>query len=217
MQLTHLTLPRTRESVAAYSRLVANKYVEHQALWSMLQARPDASREFLYRTEITDDGLEVYVLSPKALSPEGPWRARTREYAPKVRAGQLVGFSLRVSPTEDKAQGLNARSKRVDMVMDRYQAAGGEVDVQTIAQGVAADWLERREESSGFRVVDCSAGNYRRFDVTKRGQHMTKLSYLDITGTLEVQDPARFLTKLATGYGKAKFAGCGLMLLSAPK
>ncbi|KWT98073.1 hypothetical protein APY03_0744 [Variovorax sp. WDL1] len=46
---------------------------------------------------------------------------------------------------------------------------------------------------------------------------MTKLSYLDITGTLEVQDPARFLTKLATGYGKAKFAGCGLMLLSAPK
>jgi CRISPR system Cascade subunit CasE len=36
---------------------------------------------------------------------------------------------------------------------------------------------------------------------------------LDISGVLEVRDPARFLARLIQGFGRARAFGCGLMLI----
>ena len=36
---------------------------------------------------------------------------------------------------------------------------------------------------------------------------------MDFSGMLEVKDPARFLTQLAQGFGRARAFGCGLMLI----
>lgn len=217
MFLTHLLLPRVKESAAVFSQLMANNYLEHQVLWDMLKAAPDATRDFLFRSDVTDQGLEIYVLGPEAFAPGFPWIARSRPYQPTISEGQLLGFSLRVSPTEDKAQGKDQRSRRQDMVMARYIEAQGQATVEQVSQAVAKDWLSRREESSGFRVVEADASGYRRVEPFKRGKSMGKVPLLDIKGLLEVTDPELFMQRQHRGFGKSKFVGSGLMLLSAPR
>jgi CRISPR system Cascade subunit CasE len=48
-----------------------------------------------------------------------------------------------------------------------------------------------------------------------KGKRITTPS-LDVEGLLEITDPTLFLEKQRTGYGKAKFAGMGLMLVRRP-
>lgn len=105
---------------------------------------------------------------------------RSRPYTSSLQKSQLVGFNLRVSPTEDRAQGPDKRSKREDMVMARYIAAEGKVSLDEISQGVARDWLARREKASGFRVIEVQASSYSRVEPFKQGKSMGKVPLLDI-------------------------------------
>lgn len=216
MHFSHLILPRAPQAMALYSTLVANPYVEHQELWSMLGAAPDAQRDFLYRSDLTERGFEIHALSQTPLAPSAPWVSRTRPYEVAFKAGQLLAFSMRVNPTYDKAQGPGLRSKRTDMVMERYVASDGQVSVEVVAQAVAQEWMDRRAQGSGFKLVDVSAGGYTRVTPTKKGVPMGKLARLDIEGTLVVTNPDVFGQKVRAGFGKAKFSGCGLMLLRRP-
>lgn len=216
MYFSHLVLPRAPEAAMLYSRLVANPYVEHQVLWDMLDAAPDAKRDFLYRSDQTDKGLEIYALSRTPLAPPKPWLARTRSYDVGFKNGQVLQFSLRISPVYDKALGSGKRSVRKDLVMERYAAAEGERSVQDVAQGAAQEWLQARAQSSGFQLLDATASNYQRVVMYKRGAPLGKQPRLDVNGLLMVRDPQLFAQKLSQGYGKSRFAGCGLMLLKRP-
>jgi CRISPR system Cascade subunit CasE len=47
----------------------------------------------------------------------------------------------------------------------------------------------------------------------RKGEAPIRFSTLDFEGVLVVRDPARFIAKVATGFGPQKAFGCGLMLL----
>ncbi|NVN31737.1 type I-E CRISPR-associated protein Cas6/Cse3/CasE, partial [Endobacter medicaginis] len=70
---------------------------------------------------------------------------------------------------------------------------GGEAGFEPLG-GVAVDGYERRR-------VPRASGPPAVFGV------------LDFDGELRVTDPARFLARLAGGFGRARAFGCGLMLI----
>lgn len=216
MYFSHILLPRTPEAVATYSSLLANPYVEHQHLWSMLNPERDDERSFLYRSDMTEKGFEMYVLSAKPPAPPAPWICRSRPYELKLRKGQLLEFSVRINPTYDKAR-EGKRSQRVDQVMERYIASQAQASIEDIAQAVGHEWLAKRAPGKGFSVAEVQAQNYTRINPTKKGAPMGKLARLDLQGLLVVQDPELFTDSVVKGLGKAKFAGCGLMLLKPPR
>ncbi len=211
--LTHLVLPRTRDAAALFARLSANAYIEHQVLWELMDQPADAKRDFIYRCDMTERGIELYVMAPRPVTAPAPWQVRSREYSLSVKPGTLLRFSLRFNPTRAKKVEGRDRGVRTDMVMERYQAAGGEVPLMVVAQAAGQDWLVQRQEQLGARIVELQAPSYRRVQPVKKGASMAPLALLDVEGLLEVTDPVALLEAQTQGLGKARYAGCGLLLL----
>ena len=83
-------------------------------------------------------------------------------------------------------------------------------------------WLLKRAERCGFRVLETSAGEpelvvHRRDTVTfgRNGSRVT-LRVATYDGRLEVTDADRLRFALIRGIGHAKAYGCGLLTLAAP-
>jgi CRISPR system Cascade subunit CasE len=215
MHLTQLKLPKAAHAAATISRFLSSRYAEHQIVWELSGAPPEAKREFLFRSDMRPDGLEVLVLSRQPLTAiTAPWESQTRLYAPELETGQLLRFKLRMSPTVDRAQ-AGKRSVRTDLVMELVHSQLRHQSVAIAAQAAAEQWLRSRAHASGFRLVECIADNYQRLVMVDKGKRITTPS-LDVEGLLEITDPTLFLEKQRTGYGKAKFAGMGLMLVRRP-
>jgi CRISPR system Cascade subunit CasE len=60
----------------------------------------------------------------------------------------------------------------------------------------------------GYRVLRIARGSGR----NERRRDALQLGVLDLEGTLIVENPDRFVTAVADGFGRAKAFGCGLML-----
>lgn len=213
MHLTQLKLVKSPATAATLARFLASKYSEHQVLWELTGAAENAKREFLFRSDVTDDGLTLLVLSKTQLLniPE-PWVSSSKAYTPAFTVGQLLQFKLRVSPTIDKTQPDGARSKREDLVMLKYIELAGETPLAIVADSAAEQWLSSRSDASGFRLIESSASNYQRLSLLEKGTPF-KIPSLDIDGVIEITDPAAFLARQAAGFGKTRFAGLGLMLV----
>ena len=212
MYMTHLTLAKSPAAAAPMANFISSAYAEHQVLWQMAGRAQDAKRDFLYRAELNDAGLELMVVSKEPLSAVvEPWVARVKKYEHRFAAGQLLQFKLRASPTVDRAR-AGKRSQRQDLVMDMYRELEGRVPVQRVAHKAAEQWLTVRGESSGFRLVESSASNYQRLSILEKGRPFT-VPVLDMEGVLEVTDPDAFLARHLTGFGKTRFAGMGLMMV----
>ena len=85
-----------------------------------------------------------------------------------------------------------------------------------LAQREGAAWLARQGAAAGFRLIGAEVGDYSVAALpahrgARRGQ--PQFGILDMTGTLEVTDPAAFLARLTQGFGRARAFGCGLMLI----
>lgn len=215
MYLSHLRLAKTKENAEVYSRMLDNRYVEHQELWKMFAPRsPGEERPFLHRCDLTESGFEVHMLSNEQPTNMGAWGARTREYAPALKSGQRLSFQLRVAPLVDRAQTDKTKpSKRTDMVMEAFAAKNGSVPVKEVANSVAEEWLGSRGPANGLKLSRCEATNYQAVMVRKGRSPAIRLPLLDIAGELEVTDPEAFMARHLQGWGRARYAGCGLMLL----
>lgn len=214
MFLTRLRLPNSPDAVAERARFLRSKYHEHQVLWGLSGAAADAKRDFLYRVDIQDDGLTVLLLSAEPFTAiRAPWRAEVKAYDPAFQPGQVLGFQLRASLTKDIADtGPTARSRTVDMVMQRYVESAGQVSVHEVGQAAAQEWLGRRAEANGFRILNLEFKGYERYGLVKQRKRFS-VPASDLTGVLEVTDPALFKARQLQGYGSQKFAGLGLMLV----
>lgn len=97
--------------------------------------------------------------------------------------------------------------------------------------GYQTQWLLKRQETAGFRVVKKPADrrvvskcdeyelvvhNRRQLTFGKDGQRQ-RVTLVTVTydGLLEVVDPDAFRRTLTRGLGRAKAYGCGLMTLAA--
>lgn len=218
MYLSRLELRREASRSPAFWRRFGSGYKLHQALWSLFGDRQDRERDFLYRVADESARPKVFTLSQRLpVDPDGLWAIASKPFAPQLAPGDRLRFSLRVNPVVTRA------GRRHDLVMDAKthlssdRAPGSEPPTLTELAGAAgARWLGQRAEKHGFRVVEgtLASDGYRIHRFSKRAGGEVSFSTLDLSGTLEVTGPERFLAALAQGFGPAKGFGCGLMLLA---
>lgn len=213
----------------------------HRLIWSAFAGDPNQTRDFLWRAE--GKGLfYVLSARPPIASPffEPP---EVKTFAPDLQPGDRMTFVLRANATRTQKTGQLAasgkeRKTHIDLVMDRLNPMPGQTVLKKgavserpalrmkLARAAAVDWLAGQGARHGFTLSerptrdgtepDLTVSDYSVFalphHVGKR-EDQPQFGILDMTGTLEVTDPAAFLARLAHGFGRAKAFGCGLMLI----
>jgi CRISPR system Cascade subunit CasE len=200
----------------------------HRLVWTLFADAADRTRDFLWRE--ADPGT-FFLLSNRA--PEDRHNLfeidPPKEFAPQLRAGDALRFSLRANATvarkPQSATGERTRGKPSDVVMDAlYRLPKGRERAEARRDAISAAghaWLSARGAKNGFRLleVDAQSGasvscvtGYRVMRLDDRNERM-HIGILDYDGVLVVEDPSRFTDAIAQGFGRAKAFGCGLMLV----
>lgn len=185
---------------------------QHHLLWSVFADSEDRKRDFLWREERDGSFLTLSARPPLQTDLFQPHQIKP--YAPDLVPSERLDFLLRANATRMTRDG-----KREDVVkgpidaLEQRERAGRRMEIASLA-GKA--WLERQGEKSGFRVVTTMAEDYRQLSLPRPGvshRNAMQLGILDLSGSLEIIDPALFLMHLTQGFGRAKSFGCGLMLI----
>lgn len=228
--------PRAHEALLMAG--TGDAYREHQWLWRFFAADAGAPRDFLFRRVEPTGGKPALVYAVSSRAPQVPhpaWQVDTREYAPQVALGQRLRFELRVNPVRSVRNETGGRSNRHDVVMHAKKQRMAVQGVQRWSQmtpetaeltyervySAVADWLlgtEGREGVAarhGFSVLDDSlqVDAYLQHRLPRRGAEPIRLSTVDLSGVLQVQEAERFRQALLGGVGHAKAFGCGLLLV----
>ena len=128
-----------------------------------------------------------------------------------LRQGQILRFRLRANPTRK----IDTKSGP-----DGQRRNGQRVDLRTEAQQV--DWLSRRGEQGGFRILpirpgsnvpDVQVGAADRHRGNGRSGTLTIASVL-FEGALEITDADEFRRAIREGIGPSKSFGCGLLSIA---
>lgn len=197
-------------------------YQPHKAIWNFFADRPDRQRDFLFRQDSVRGGLIYYVVSQRPPLDGIPgWHVETKPYAPVLRTGELLEFSLRVNPVR-KIRDADKRQHRHDVVMDakrRAREAGERLGYAELERRAGLAWLLERCRGWGVSVNPDQAKvhSYRKHEFFKKGSRAdkSKVSFcsLDFDGLLTVDDPQALLRALQVGVGGCKGFGCGLLLV----
>lgn len=207
--------------------ICADTYKEHQALWRLFDANPDAKRDFLYRQTQQQGRVKYYVVSEREpVDSSGVWLVDAcQTYDPKLTKGQELFFSVRVNPVVTvsiKVDEKQSRKERHDVVMrekKRIDYKNLPKDSrpleQEIVQQTCIPWLVQRAETLGFSVQANTllVDGYQQYESYAKGKKPISYSTVDFQGVLTVTDPERFKQTLFQGIGKAKAFGCGLLLI----
>lgn len=190
-------------------------------VWSLL-ADPGERRDFLWRWDA--DGRRRLAGDFLILSRRPPrdvhsmFEMEIKEFAPDLRAGDLLGFRLRANPVVRRKTEGALRSRRHDIVMNTLydlpkEERAGQRPEAVLEVGLA--WIGRQIEKAGGRLCKdgLSVDRYEREDILHRSGKLISFSMLDFNGFLEVREPTQFLGALGRGFGAAKAYGCGLMLV----
>lgn len=204
----------------------ARLQTDHRLVWSLFAGDRDATRDFLFRRQ--DGKAEAprtafLILSKRPPDENSPlFEVETKTFEPALSPGDRLRFSLYANPTVDRISRVAGRKirRRHDVVMDALaQLPPGEragARRQAIRDAGRA-WLERKARHAGFRLDDAmelDIDGYDQLDIA-RGEKRASISVsaLNFEGRLEVTDPQAFLCALASGFGRARAFGCGLMLI----
>lgn len=198
-------------------------YREHQYLWKLFEKDPDADRDFLFRRDQVGGWPRFLMISDRLPAHSNDvWKVESKGYAPQIKVGQQLVFSLRVNPVVTRLSEAG-KKQRHDVVMDLkkrmdYQSMpkADRPSLQSLIQQAGLDWLEVRAGKYGFSFNPDAvrAEGYLRHGVTKKaGRKAINFSTLDYTGMLTVVDPKQFQLTLFRGIGPAKAFGCGLLLV----
>lgn len=194
----------------------------HRLIWSAFAGDPAASRDFLWRAE--GNGVFLILSSrPPGSSPvfDPP---EVKIFEPELRAGDRLAFALRANATRTEktgklSSGGKEQKRHIDLVMDALKPIpkGARAEARmTLAREAAERWMTAQGARHGFsadhvQLADYSVSVLPGYTGTRKGQ--PQFGILDLTGILTVTDPVAFLARLATGFGRAKAFGCGLMLI----
>lgn len=185
---------------------------QHRLLWAAFADGPDRRRDFLWREDRNGEFLTLSARPPVPMDLFAPHEVK--DFTPVLLPGGRLDFVLRVNATRMKRGG-----RRVDVVMDALHGLPREArapERMAAATREGAAWLDRQGEVAGFRVLKAEASDYSTEVLPghrgpRKGQ--PQFGILDLSGHIEVTDPATFLSRLAAGFGRAKAFGCGLMLI----
>jgi CRISPR system Cascade subunit CasE len=207
----------------------ASAYSAHQLLWRLF-ADHDSTRPFLFRQEIeagdasqgsVAKGLPLfYVLSThEPVVDTTLFDVQSKTFEPSLAEGDRLAFRLRANPTIARRVEASKRAVRSDVLMhaksDFPKDQRATPECAQAMDEAATEWLAARAERHGFALpVQPIIGAYRQHVVQKKSQPKpVQFSSLDYEGQLEVTDPTLFIQSLASGIGRAKAFGCGLMLV----
>jgi len=221
LYLTQLRVSRS-PSAQALAALISPKEAgaridaHHKLVWAAFADGPDRRRDFLWREEADGSFLTLSARAPVPMDLFDPFAPKP--FAPVLARGDRLTFSLRANATRAKA-GTRSADKRVDVVMDALHALPKEARAAArpeVMQREGTEWLERQGTAAGFVPLAVSVEGYTTQALSdhrgpRKGQ--PQFGILDMTGTLEVADPAVFIARLGLGFGRAKAFGCGLMLI----
>ncbi|MDF7680087.1 type I-E CRISPR-associated protein Cas6/Cse3/CasE [Enterobacteriaceae bacterium ESL0689] len=212
MYLSRITLYTSQFSPEQLLQLIERgEYVMHQWLWQLFPAME--ARQFLYRREELQGALRFFVLSAQPPVASEIAEVQCRPFDPALSVGQQLCFSLRANPTICKA------GKRHDLLMDAKRQVKAHVDKRDIwpyQQKAALTWLAQQGERHGFTPTEVSIDAYRQQQIrSQKSRRSIQFSSVDYNGTLVVNQPALFLQSLASGYGKSRAFGCGLMMIKS--
>lgn len=220
----HLSRLRLRKdgSAAALARLLVptggaapRSDAGHRLLWSLFADDPDRRRDFLWREDAPGAFMTLSARAP--VDAHGLFCLETKVFAPVLRAGDRLRFRLRANPVVSRPAARGQRGKRHDVVM---HALHGIPPGQraTAREGAILEagraWLEGQGRRNGFTPDEAVAvDGYETIRIPRDNAPPARFGRLDFEGTLTVDDPASFLTRLALGFGHARAFGCGLMLI----
>ena len=196
-------------------------YAAHQLLWKAFPKDAEATRDFLFRQENRGGLPCFYVVSSRHPANQDLFEIETKDYAPQIREGQRLAFSLKANPVvARKAEGKKHSAKH-DVWMDaKREAQGLELAGRELiahCESRTKQWLVSRAESLGFVLSKQSlsvAGYFQHHFYRRKGGRAIRFSSIDYEGILEVNDPDRFLRTLFEFVGRSRSFGCGLMLVN---
>jgi CRISPR system Cascade subunit CasE len=164
----------------------------------------------------------------------------SKPFAPALSMGDRLGFSLRANPVQQsgakKKDGIKiegSKTLRRDVVMHAlHSVARGRDRIEQrplLIQQAGYQWLSEHAAKAGFRLLapPPAAGEddepdddgsllridgYEQLRFAKLGKN-GRISVLDYDGVLEVTEPDLLLARIASGFGRARAFGCGLMLI----
>lgn len=189
----------------------------HRLLWSVFAGDPAQRRDFLWREDAKGTFLVLSARPPQ----ESPFfePSQTRPFVPELTSGDRLAFSLRANATRTEKTGVasangHEKKRHVDLVMDRLPPRGQRAEARMDkAQQVAQEWMAKQGARNGFCLDEVSTHDYSvvAFASSERGK--PRFGVLEMTGVLTVTEPTLLLERIASGFGRAKAFGCGLMLI----
>lgn len=235
LYLSRLQLSRSPSARALETLLNPEEHgrrldAHHRLLWSVFTDGPDRQRDFLWRAE--SGGLFLTLSARPPQESDLFERPEVKPFAPALVQGDRLAFMLRANATRtEKKETLSATGKdqkrHIDLVMDRLHGITGQSNLPEgersdrpqkrleLAQAAATDWLSGLGARSGFRLLGAEVADYSTVALpgNQNSKKKPQFGILDLSGRLEVTDPALFLDRVTQGLGRAKSYGCGLMLL----
>ena len=185
----------------------------HRLIWSVFSDSHARTRDFIWRY---DGSRRFFTLSSRP-----PVRSElflpheTKAFEPNLRPGDKLDYVLCANATRSRKQ-ANGRSQRVDVVMDLLHGIkSGERAAKRneMAQEAAQVWMKNQGLRCGFRPINTNAEGYRTLELGRRRDRNTTFGILDLSGKIEIAEPASFVNAVSQGFGRAKAWGCGLMLI----
>lgn len=195
------SVPReARSAVSALYRVDLDRRTRSASIIIQSSVRPDWS------------GLPGgYALSETVSDRENPSTSSMDKALSCLREGRVLRFRLRANASRkvDTKSGLDGRRRN-----------GRRVPLRLDAERI--DWLRRKADQSGFRLVEGSAfhrgpavsmsSGERR--TGRRGRRMLTIESVQFDGMLEVMDADKFRLAICTGIGPGKPYGCGLLSIA---
>lgn len=196
-------------------------------LWMVSPTRPDL-------THIVEDAGW-----PRS---DTPWESRSyRSLLQRLDIGQRYAFQLTANPTYSIPSVKPEADDPMSLLESEphKRARGKRVPHTTVSHQL--DWLTRRSETAGFRILPSSAHlpgseeNALQVEVKERGttkfskecdkskdckvckkngKHSVTIVRATYVGALEVTDPDALRLSLCHGLGRARAYGCGLLTLA---
>ncbi|NLX49006.1 MAG: type I-E CRISPR-associated protein Cas6/Cse3/CasE [Methanospirillum sp.] len=203
---------------------VADAYEAHSLVWDLFSDGPDRERDFLYRQESHEGLPAFYTLSERRPADRnGTWIVESKEFAPRLKAGQRLGFMLRANPIRSSWDLTTKKHHRHDVVMAAKRRLKEAEPDRTrwptepeLVREAGLAWLAQRAERCGFTFGpgEVGADGYRQLVFRKtQVARPIQISTIDYTGILTVTEPGVFIGALQAGIGPAKGFGCGLLLV----
>jgi CRISPR system Cascade subunit CasE len=223
--LSRITL-RTDPSVATLAPILFDAAGRHRSeasrrlVWTLFADSEDWKRDFLWREDAVG---RFYV--PSSRQPQDQhhlFTVETKAFEPALSPGDKLVFSLRANATIARPRGDTKRvGKRDDVVMAALKDVPKDARAdrrKDLIQQEGLAWLRRQGAAAGFDFNEggVAVDGYEPLTIRGGAKDALRLSVLEFDGVLTVREPDRFLAKLASGFGRGKSFGLGLMLLRRP-